>query len=78
MTIQIEMKWQVFVVSTVMTKGNNPYKSRHTFWQYDSLEEAEEQYDLIDPKADRKELQQVLILKKDKRKGKSIFSQEKK
>lgn len=64
MKTQVEMKWQVFVVRD---------RSDHTVWQYDTLEEAEEQYDLIDPRADRKELQQVLVLKKDRRKGESIF-----
>lgn len=57
MTIQVEMKWQVFTVRD----------NKDVVWQYDSLKEAAEQYDLIDPKIDKKELQQVLILKKQKK-----------
>ena len=57
MTVQIEMKWQVFVIRD---KGN----SKHTVWQYDTLKEAAKQYGYIDPKSYRKELQQVLVLMK--------------
>lgn len=58
-----EIKFQVFTIKN---------KTDHCVWQYDSLEEAEKQYDVCSLEevmrvgnTDKVELQQIIVLRKE-------------